>query len=322
MCLWAHADRVFDHDNKTTNGRVEQISKKGVRIKKSGKLIPIPISKILKIQFDDDPKALTDGRDFTIKEQYDQALTELRKIDLKSIQEPGIRADAMFYIALCQSKLALAGKSSPKTATSSMLKFVGANRDSWHFYDAAKTLGDLAVTLGDLGKAKQYYGSLAKAPTAQQKIQSVYLIGTVALKAKDYDQAIVQFDKLLKQKFDSTLAVRTQMLARAGKAVALTRKGDADGGMKLIVSLIQQLNPTDIEMAARIYNAEGAIHEAKQDIDGAIISYLHTHLHYSSQPDAHAEALKRLAELFPKVGKPDRAAEFRQELQERYPGML
>ena len=35
-----------------------------------------------------------------------------------------------------------------------------------------------------------------------------------------------------------------------------------------------------------------------------------------------ADALKRLAELFPKVGKPERAAEFRQELQERYPGAM
>jgi hypothetical protein len=41
---------------------------------------------------------------------------------------------------------------------------------------------------------------------------------------------------------------------------------------------------------------------------------------FSLQPDAHAEALKRLVELWPQVGKPERAAEARQELQQRYPG--
>jgi hypothetical protein len=41
---------------------------------------------------------------------------------------------------------------------------------------------------------------------------------------------------------------------------------------------------------------------------------------FSAQPDAHAEALKKLVELWPLVGKPERAAEARQELQQRYPG--
>ena len=50
------------------------------------------------------------------------------------------------------------------------------------------------------------------------------------------------------------------------------------------------------------------------------MAYLHTHLMFSLQPDAHAEALKRLVELWPQVGKPERAAEARSELQQRYPG--
>ena len=72
--------------------------------------------------------------------------------------------------------------------------------------------------------------------------------------------------------------------------------------------------------AARIYNAQGASYEASGDTEGAILSYLHTHLMFSNQPDAHAEALKRLVELWPQVGKPERAAAARQELQQRYPG--
>ena len=69
-------------------------------------------------------------------------------------------------------------------------------------------------------------------------------------------------------------------------------------------SLIKELNPTDIEMSAKIYNAQGASYEAADDIEGAILSYLHTHLMFSGQPDAHAKALSRLVELWPKVGRP------------------
>jgi hypothetical protein len=91
--------------------------------------------------------------------------------------------------------------------------------------------------------------------------------------------------------------------------------------LTLVNGMIAELNPTDIEMAARIYNAQGASYEANGDHEGAIMAYLHTHLMFSAQPDAHAEALKKLIELWPLVGKPERAAEARQELQQRYPGL-
>jgi Flp pilus assembly protein TadD len=113
---------------------------------------------------------------------------------------------------------------------------------------------------------------------------------------------------------------RLQTLASAGKAVALAQSGNAEVALELVKSLIAELNPTDVEMAARIYNAQGASYEASGDTEGAVMAYLHTHLMFSLQPDAHAEALKRLVELWPQVGKPERAAEARSELQQRYPG--
>ena len=100
--------------------------------------------------------------------------------------------------------------------------------------------------------------------------------------------------------------------------MAQSKKGKES--LEITNQLIADLNPTDVEMAARIYNAQGAGYEASGDTEGAILAYLHTHLMFSLQPDAHAQALQRLAELWPQVGKPERAAEARQELQQRYPG--
>ena len=51
---------------------------------------------------------------------------------------------------------------------------------------------------------------------------------------------------------------------------------------------------------------QGAGFEASGDTEGAILAYLHTHLMFSLQPDAYAEALQRLVELWPTVGKPER----------------
>ena len=102
----------------------------------------------------------------------------------------------------------------------------------------------------------------------------------------------------------------------------MQKAGDADKGLKQVGELVSQLNPTDVEMNARIYNAQGHCFEAAGDIEGAILAYLHTHLMFSGASDAHAEALTQLVELWPKVGRTERAAEARQELQQRYPGFV
>jgi predicted negative regulator of RcsB-dependent stress response len=121
---------------------------------------------------------------------------------------------------------------------------------------------------------------------------------------------------------DSAEGVRLKSLAKAGQAVVLAKQGNAQQALSLVSSLIGELAPVDSQLGARIYNAQGACLEALNDREGAVLAYLHTHLMFSGQADAHAEALLRLVELWPQVGHPERAAQARQELQQRYPGWL
>jgi tetratricopeptide (TPR) repeat protein len=144
--------------------------------------------------------------------------------------------------------------------------------------------------------------------------------GRTLLVKGDHDKAAAEFDKIIGLKANTAGAARLQTLSKAGKAVALAKSGKGKEGLKLVDALVEKLNPTDVEMAARIYNAQGDSYAASGDDEGAILAYLHTHLMFSTEPSAHAEALTRLVELWPKVGKPERAAEARQELQTRYPG--
>ena len=253
--------------------------------------------------------------------QYDQALTELKNINFDSLPRELIKADAAFYLAFSEANLALAGKGAKDEAARKLLAFAGKYRDSWHFFEAAKLLGDLSLALNDTEKAMTYYKSLMMAPSADTKVQSVYLQGLVNLKKSENEAALTEFEKVIGLKAQSTQAARLQALSKAGKAVALAQSGNPAEGLELVKSLIAELNPTDVEMSARIYNAQGTCYEASDDIQGAILAYLHTHLMFSLQPDAHAEALKRLVELWPLVDKPERAAEARQELQQRYPGL-
>ncbi len=316
----AQLDRVYDKVGDNVSGAVTATSRDSVTLKKGGGIQEFASGEIHKIMHEGDPASLTRGREFALDGQYDQALSELKNVNFEAIRRKVIKADYTYYRALCQSKLAMAGKGDKKAAVAAIISFAKGNGDSWHLYDAMKLLGDLALALNDHDNALKYYKLLAGSPTSDTKIESVYLTGLVHLKKDDADTALADFDKVIGLQPQSPATIRLQTLSKAGKAVALARSGKADAGLKLVSELIANLNPTDTEMSARIYNAQGASYEASGDTEGAILAYLHTHLMFATQPDAHAEALKKLVELWPKVGKPERAAEARQELQQRYPG--
>ena len=319
----AQMDRVYTvGSNSASAGTVTETSKAGIKLKTGKNVREFTNAEIRKILFQREPAELNRGRELAIDGQYEQALTELKGIDAEKISRDVIRTEAAYFVVLCNSKLALAGRGDRNAAISGALNFASKNSDSYHFFSVAKLLGDLALSTKAYDKAIQYYGALKSAPSAEAKIESRYLIGVANLEKGDVPKAEEAFNDVASVSVSSTEAVRLKVLARAGQAVALARGGKGKEGLTVVEDLIKELNPTDIEMSARIYNAQGASHEAAGDIEGAILSYLHTHLMFSGQSDAHAKALSRLVELWPKVGRAERAAEARQELQQRYPGYL
>ena len=85
-----------------------------------------------------------------------------------------------------------------------------------------------------------------------------------------------------------------------------------------IESLIKNENPDNKLLFAHLYNALGACHESTQNWQEAAIAYLHTELLFSLDPDAHAEALKKLSEIWPKLDETDRANRAAATLKTRY----
>ncbi len=316
---YAQSDRVFPVSGNPVNGTIVEMTPNGVSVEAGSRKQAFTVDEIAKIMYAGDPAPLTQGREFALDGQWEQALVELKKVDMGSLKRDMVKNDAAFYLAQCEAKLALAGRGSTTEAVGKMMAVVRADAQSIHFYDAARTLGDLAVSLGKFDQAVKYYGALANATSADLKIESVYLTGVSKLRQNDAAGAQADFDKVLGVKADSTKTTRLQIMARAGKAVALAKQGKGPDATKIVDGLVTEMNPADTEIAAAIYNAQGASCEATGDNLGAVLAYLHTHLMFSGQAAAHAEALTRLVELWPKLGKPDRAAEARTELQQRYP---
>lgn len=316
----AHAqlDRVYTIDSTTASaGKIEDVSKNGIQLKVGSNTRDYMENEIRKVSFQGDPAGLTRGRELALDGQYQQALEELEGV---STDRDLIKADLDYYRFLSRAQLALAGQADRKAAIAEGISFARTHSNSFHFYSVAKLLGDLEMANKNYDQALRYYGALNSAPSAESKILSRYLAGVAMLDKEDVPAAEKAFSDVASVDVSSAEALRLKVLAKAGQAVALAKGGKGKEGLQLVDQLINELNPTDIEMAARIYNAQGASCEAAGDIEGAILAYLHTHLMFSGQADAHAKALGRLVELWPKVGRTERAAQARQELQQRYPG--
>ncbi|MEL6108591.1 MAG: hypothetical protein AAFU85_21510 [Planctomycetota bacterium] len=319
----AQMDRVYVvGSNSASAGTVTETSKGGIKLKTGKNFRDFNSGEIRKIVFQREPAELNRGRELAIDGQYEQALGELKGIDPEKLNRDVIRAEADYFVVLCNAKLALSGRGDRNAAIAGALGFARKNSNSYHFFPVAKLLGDLALATKTYDKAIQYYGALKDAPSAEGKIESRYLTGVAYLEKGEIPKAEEAFNDVASVSVNSAQALRLKVLAKAGQAVALARGGKGEEGLKLVEGLIKELNPTDIEMSARVYNAQGASYEASGDIEGAILAYLHTHLMFSGQSDEHAKALGRLVELWPKVGRAERAAEARQELQQRYPGFV
>ena len=315
---FAQLDRLYDKAEDNVSGTIVNVSKDGVSLKRGDNTQEFQSGQILKILFEGDPPALTKGREFAIDGQFDQALSELKTISIDGLPRDVNKLRPLIIWRIAKPSLPWQVRAKDD-AVRKLLAFASTYQQSWHFYEAARLLGDLSLALNNADKALTYYKSLMNAPSANTKIESVYLQGLVNLKKQQSGAASTEFDKVIGLKAQSEVA-RIQVLAKAGKALALAQSKKGAESLAITNALISELNPTDVEMAARIYNAQGAGFEASGDTEGAILAYLHTHLMFSLQPDAHAEALQRLVELWPTVGKPERAAQARQELQQRYPG--
>ena len=316
----AQLDRVYPASGNPITGAVTAVTKDTVSIKTSTTTQDVPVDSIRKIQFEGDPSGLTRGRELALDEQFDQAIEELRKVDRSKIKRELIQADAIYYLLFSEARQALAGQGSKDQSAANLLTFARTYPTNWHFYSVARLLGDLAVASGEYDKAATYYGSLKSSSSPQLQNEANYLNGLAQLRGGDAAAALTLFDQVIASKAESTAALRLQALAKAGRVAALGADGKTDAAMQEATALVAQLDPADVELAARIYNAQGAAERAAGDVEGAVISYLHTHLMFSAVPDAHAEALSQLVQLWPKLGKPERATEARQELQTRYPG--
>jgi tetratricopeptide (TPR) repeat protein len=213
-----------------------------------------------------------------------------------------------------------------KAAEQMMLDFISKYKGatSYHFYEAAEVLGDLAMSRGDYANASKYYGSIITRATKlpEAKLRATLADGRAQMGLKNYDEAKKRFNEVTDSGLNSGNAESLKMMAQVAKASCDAEAGQADAAIKALETIVEKNDPKDAELFARTYVALGKAYEKASKPKDAILAFLAVDLLYFGEADAHAEALAHLSKLWEQVGRADRALTARNTLKDRYAGSV
>jgi tetratricopeptide (TPR) repeat protein len=312
-------DSIGTHTQGTVRGRITGMSPLQVEIDVRGVVEKIPVNDIRAIRFDEEPEDLTDARVNIRSGEFFEAMKTLKEINLANVPDGPIKADIQFYFAYCAAQRALGGAEAIKDAYGYMQTFVKANPTNYHYFEANELMGDLLVAAGKPEFAARHYEEAAKAPWPDAQLRLAVARARAYQSENKHSQAIAEFEKVLSSGMAGELADRYRLAAKLGKAASLARARQGDQGLKLVNDVIRAAQKGDTEIHARAYNALGDCYMAMGDNKSAVMAYLHVDALYYQHPPLHAESLARMASLWDKLEKRDRAAGARKKLNSMYP---
>ena len=323
-CLAQSVDQIYLSKGAPSRGRIPEsgISRDQVTLEASSGARQFPVNEIVRITFAEEPAELNSARTAVIQKNYSHAAQELRKLDPSKVERAVIKQEIEYLRALSQARLAMTEGGDKAGAVTAMLNFVKTAPQSFHFYDAAETLGDLSMALGKFQDAAKYYTPIASAPWPDYQLKANSAVGRALVGEKQYDQALTKFEAVIDNGATGPEAMRQKLLATAGKAVCLAETGKAEEGVALMHELIKNNDPQDAPLFARTYNALGRCYLKLNKPKEALLAFLHVEVLFAGEADAHAEALYHLSKLWGDINKSDRAVTARTTLRQRYAGSI
>lgn len=317
------SDQVYGLRGTPTNGVISETetSRTEVVVEVQGTNRRIAVNEIRRVTFMGEPPELKRARDNILQGQLESAYAELRKVDANAIKRPIVKADLQYYLAYCLGKRALTGGGDKAAAARAMITFLNSHKKSFHYFEAAELLGDLAAALESFDGATKYYGELGTAPWPDYKMRGAVLEARALLQKGDAAAAQSKFEQVTGSNLDTAAAMQQKLFAQVGKAECLAGTGKPDEGTALLEDIIMKNTPEgNAELFGRAYNALGACFLKSGKQKDALMAYLHTDVLFYGNPDVHAEALYHLGKLWAEVNQQDRAVDARNLLTSRYAG--
>ena len=224
-------------------------------------------------------------------------------------------------LASIDAKSALTGDGDKNAAGTLLIGFINDYANSFHQFEAIELFADLAYSVGQFQTAGEYYQRMVDSPWPEMQNYGRLRLAHAMAGQGQFGQALTEYETVAQQ--DATTSELRAIVAeaQAGRARCLGETGKAAEGITAIEKIISDNNPkTQKKLYAQAYNAQGVCYRKNNQNKEAILAFLHTHLIFNQDPDAHAESLYHLTQLWEAESKADRASSTKTLLQQKYAG--
>jgi len=318
-------DQVYRKGTAPERGIITKMSRNEVTLRANGLDQPIAANEIQRIVFEGEPGDLSGIRRDIVEGNYKSALDDLRKIDTSKVERDVVRQEIEYFRAMCMARLAMTEGGDKAAAETALKEFASKNNQSYHFYATAELAGDLAASAGKYPEAATYYTAVSRVPWDDMRLRGTVALGRMLSAQGKHAEALEKFDAVLEDSVKTTETEALKPHAVVGKAACLAEMGKADEAIQMLTEakgVIATNDPKDFKLMSRAYNALGNAYLKAGKKKDAVLAFLHTDLLYFQEPDAHAEALFHLKNLWQDVNKADRALEANNTLKQRYAGSV
>lgn len=287
----------------------------------------VPTEDVLEVLLDGEPEELRSGRGMVTAGNGSAALEQLAPTDgpdadgIWDQASAAVRAERMFVTAAARAQVAIRSGQGLDAALAGLRDFLRKHPGSHHAAAVQELVGDVLARSGKPAEAAAAYATIATQAPAR-RVRAARLTGRVQLDQQRWSDARAALEKAIAVEapandFSAALEKRD---ARLLLARCLARDGRAAEAIALARQVLAEADANDSEGLAEIFVVLGEAQRAAGDRNkDALISYLTVDLVHNGVPEAHAEALAGLVELWEKENHPERARDARQALEQTYP---
>ncbi len=319
------ADIVFRKgSDKRIGGEVKSQSKTELVIMAgpgNNKEERIPANEIERVEWDGEPASMKLARSAEERGNLQDALTKYQEVagNLESSQT-NLKTDLEFLIARVTAKLAKGDSAQVDEAIQKLDAFRTSNANSFRYYDALLTLGEMHMVKKEFAQAEPIFDQLlGEVPWEDYKMAAKVAKGRLLLRKDELREAQGLFEEVVGQAARTDAEKARQFEARLGLATCLQRQNQFEKAADALDEIIKEAPARDAKTMGEAYLRKGDNLLAAGKKEDALLAYLHVDVLFSAEKDLHAEALYRLANLWNEIGKPSRAAEARSKLISAYP---
>ena len=295
-------------------GQVTAESPTEVVVSLGASSISVPTDQIESIEYQGQPAAMLLGQTNADAGRAAEAIGHYQKAAAEAGGKPFVVEAAKFGEARLLAELALTEPERVKEATTKLAAFLQAYPRGRHVLAARDALAHVQMHAEDFKGAEATIAELAKLPAGADRAS--LLKARLLLRQGDAKAAGADLDRLIAA---APAGSPQQVELKLVKAETLIASSKYDEAESLVREVIAAAPAEDAAVQSKAYNTLGDCLSAASKPKDALLAFLHVDLLYAKDKEEHPRALRRIEQLFRKLGQLPRADEYGQRLKQDYP---